>query len=786
MGKKQDGLAVTNETATPLHSGMHSYWDAHWKGIVLEFLSDSHPNVKVDYDKRGGGFCALFRKDDRSGREMCGPSRDLTNPKTMVPESEIDALIDSLDRFHKEAENAGNPEGARQFVREYRVPDPRQMRSAWRVGRSGRFKKLLLLWGYYHPNGVTTDVVLPLTPTSSSWDDAKHRVDLKAALLESRRIGKARTDWGWVVSRTLLGLMLLLLLALIGYGIYSWTPGDGQSTNGGDDITSDDGGTTTGSGPTSGSNIESGADGISTGAGPTGSGGMGAGGDVTATGSGPAGGSNMEPGADDTGSMTGGEDKNTGSGEFNGHDPDAECEKADVNENGEAEIREENDSECDAKSHNGIGATNAEQPTSTDGDPDRIPDVFVPDVWVVLKDTGSNEDGSFDPTFSIGSQKGLPDGTTIQWFLDERQEMVGMDCHPHFDDASPHTVSADVSWVEGDQTVNATTPEFPWNPDPNIPEESIRRFVMQIGEREDEIGTYFIFGIGSDPEDGKASVKSWSVKKIEPRKREIGATTNELGNLLVHSREIAGRATLEISARIAVEGKDGREIKATRRFEINSGDTTKSLPQEEQRIMQEAGNGLVPSVYLIFAGSGSGTAFAVSKRMLVTNRHVVGEVGVGGNVDLFAARSDKKLSGKVKAISADADLALVEMRNGPELTAAALADSVDRFGQSAVCVGFGVNALKAETVPQGGFEPSVSSGILENYRPWSDTAYSDLKAFHGNSGSPVANEKGEVIGVLFAGTWTREKNREIDENTHRACIVTLKSLKGFLETNGIR
>lgn len=112
------------------------------------------------------------------------------------------------------------------------------------------------------------------------------------------------------------------------------------------------------------------------------------------------------------------------------------------------------------------------------------------------------------------------------------------------------------------------------------------------------------------------------------------------------------------------------------------------------------------------------------------------------------------------------------------MTAVALADGVGLLRQTAVCVGFGVNAL--------GSEPTVSSGVLEGYRPWSDTAFSDLKAFHGNSGSPVANEKGEVIGVLYAGTWTGENDKEIDEATHRACIVTLKTLKKFLESNGVR
>ena len=210
--KRTDGIVVTSKTATPLNSGMHPYWDAHWKNVVLQYLSASHPNVKVEYKKGDDEFSAVFRKDDRSGRELCGTSRSLENPKTTIPEIEVDRLVADLDKLHHEAEKDSNTEGARQFARDYRVPDPRQMCSAWRISR-GPLKKLLVLWGY-HPKGAANDVVLPLTPTSKGWDDAKRRVDLKEALREAGRIGKSRLDWGWILSRVLFGLLLLLLLLI--------------------------------------------------------------------------------------------------------------------------------------------------------------------------------------------------------------------------------------------------------------------------------------------------------------------------------------------------------------------------------------------------------------------------------------------------------------------------------------------------------------------------------------------------------------------------------------------
>ena len=158
-----DGVAVTNEMATPLQSGMHRYWDAHWKNIVLQFLSSSHPNVRVECSNDGDEFTAVFRVDDRSGRELCETSSSLVDSKTTILERELDELVACLDRLHKEAEKKSTPEGLRRFVREYRIPDPLLMPNAWRVSRGSK-RRLFVLWGY-HDRGAASSVVLPLTPT---------------------------------------------------------------------------------------------------------------------------------------------------------------------------------------------------------------------------------------------------------------------------------------------------------------------------------------------------------------------------------------------------------------------------------------------------------------------------------------------------------------------------------------------------------------------------------------------------------------------------------------------
>src|SRR4029079_19169747 len=69
-------------------------------------------------------------------------------------------------------------------------------------------------------------------------------------------------------------------------------------------------------------------------------------------------------------------------------------------------------------------------------------------------------------------------------------------------------------------------------------------------------------------------------------------------------------------------------------------------------------------------------------------------------------------------------------------------------GEDVVVIGypFGLDLLKQTHDEQ--VEPSLSTGIVS--RIGQDFIQLNLRAYHGNSGGPVLNRKGEVIGILIA------------------------------------
>lgn len=165
---------------------------------------------------------------------------------------------------------------------------------------------------------------------------------------------------------------------------------------------------------------------------------------------------------------------------------------------------------------------------------------------------------------------------------------------------------------------------------------------------------------------------------------------------------------------------------------------------------QSSANGLVVQ--------GIGTGVIVSNDgYIVTNNHVV-----DGQDGLAVALNDGKTTVNAKLVGRDTvgDLAVLKI-DGPVLAFATFADKAE-VGETVIAIGAAL----------GNFRNSVSKGIVSGLNrtlPSDNGVYiqTDAAINHGNSGGPLLNLKGEIVGINTAvlrstGSTTRNQNGAYD------------------------
>jgi serine protease Do len=142
-----------------------------------------------------------------------------------------------------------------------------------------------------------------------------------------------------------------------------------------------------------------------------------------------------------------------------------------------------------------------------------------------------------------------------------------------------------------------------------------------------------------------------------------------------------------------------------------------------------------PSVVTIKAGRATGSGSIVSNDGLVlTNHHVIRDSN--GQVQVITS-AGKQYTGSVVAVDRRNDLALIKLQTNDRLPVIRIASS------SGILVGQRVFALGSPFGQSG----TLTTGILNRVSPRNGDLQTDATLNPGNSGGPLLNSRGEMIGV---------------------------------------
>lgn len=203
-------------------------------------------------------------------------------------------------------------------------------------------------------------------------------------------------------------------------------------------------------------------------------------------------------------------------------------------------------------------------------------------------------------------------------------------------------------------------------------------------------------------------------------------------------------------------------------------------------------------VYVAKPGLGGGTGFVVaddhSHRYLVTNAHVCKAVKEEGSVDVML-EDGTMLKRPIVEISEKEDLCIIAAPNNvPALSMGSGYDAGDMvyvlghpglqpltFSKGEIThegpVTIGLYAIGDEEdekrcvgINERIIEVDIIFGTIRVCVKEYQSIHTTVEIFPGNSGSPLVNDRGEVIGVMFAGS----------SESHWGSAVTLEALKDLI------
>lgn len=167
------------------------------------------------------------------------------------------------------------------------------------------------------------------------------------------------------------------------------------------------------------------------------------------------------------------------------------------------------------------------------------------------------------------------------------------------------------------------------------------------------------------------------------------------------------------------------------------------------------------------------TATVLTKRFLITNAHVA-----AGQASLLIQCGAEQMPAYVIATASDSDLALLGLAADCEVAAPSdLSGTREILGHQLWVVGYPANQF------------AVTAGIVSSYRQvvmqWNDkvlmAGMTDIPIERGNSGSPVLNARGELVGIVFGRICVVQKEATVCKGAFTPVDTVLRFLDAIAE-----
>jgi S1-C subfamily serine protease len=174
--------------------------------------------------------------------------------------------------------------------------------------------------------------------------------------------------------------------------------------------------------------------------------------------------------------------------------------------------------------------------------------------------------------------------------------------------------------------------------------------------------------------------------------------------------------------------------------------------------------------------TGQGSGFILNKDgLILTNNHVIEGTDRGGSIEVTLYNDKRKYKAQLVGVDKGHDLALIKIE-APNLIPATLAETSTGLmvGQRVYAIGnpFGLSGTMTR-----GIISAIRSVRGQENNPIEDAIQTDASVNPGNSGGPLLNSRGEVIGIttMIAG------NPGVDQSAGIGFAIPINTAKAVLD-----